>query len=33
VGKQVANDLEGHTNDITCLKVNAGGDKTYAVSG
>ena len=22
--KQVASDLDGHTNDVTCLKVNAG---------
>ena len=31
--KQTASDLKGHTNDITCLKINSLGSRKYAVTG
>ena len=31
--KQVANDSNHHSDDLTCLKVNSNGDKQWAVSG
>ena len=31
--KQTSSDLKGHTNDITCLKINSLGSRKYAVTG
>jgi hypothetical protein len=31
--KQTASDQNGHTNDITCLKINSLGSRKYAVTG